>query len=74
MSLTIASQPNQLLYVAPKIEMKNKNGTKQGVCVCVCVFGRIKGERLTEKDMVFVTVGKVSKRVCTNRFVSTNYG
>ena len=37
MSLTIASQPNQLLYVAPKIEMKNKNGTKQGVCVCVCV-------------------------------------
>ncbi len=56
----------------PKIEMKNKNGTTQGgldgvcvcdVCLCACVLGRIKGERLTEKDTVFVTVGIVSKHM-----------
>lgn len=33
------------------------------VCMCVCVLGRIKGERLTEEDMVFVTVGIVSKHM-----------
>ena len=34
------------------------------VCVLECVLGRIKGEeRLTEKDIVFVTVGIVSKRM-----------
>lgn len=46
--------------------MKNKNGTKQGGfdgCVCVCVLAGINGERLTEEDMLFVTVGIVSKHM-----------
>lgn len=49
----------------PKIEMKNKNGTKQGGLdgACVCVSRDKERERLTEEDMVFVTVDIVSKRM-----------
>lgn len=49
-------------FLPPKIEIKNKNGTnRMGWMMCVwCVCW---GERLTEKDMVFVTVGIVSKHM-----------
>lgn len=32
-------------------------------CMCVCVLAGIKGERLTQENMVFVTVDVVSKHI-----------
>lgn len=45
----------------PNIEMKNKNGTKQGGLDSL--LGMMKTERLTDEDMLFVTVGIVSKHM-----------
>lgn len=41
--------------------------------MCVCVLERIKGERLTEEDMLFKTVGIVSKHFVDSFCAETGF-